>query len=107
MNMRGIVRAHSVNLGPALVAGPVVLGICPVDKRRPLLQNCREALLQCQVLGWRTIAQCLFAGYRGVRVHQRRGKLPGRKINPQAINLIIEVPAIRVESVDFSGIRSL
>ena len=35
MNMQGNVRAQSVNVGSALVAGPFALGKRPVDKRRP------------------------------------------------------------------------
>jgi hypothetical protein len=33
MNMQGNVRAQSVNVGSALVAGPFALGKRPVDKR--------------------------------------------------------------------------
>jgi len=35
MNLQENVRAHPVNVGSPLVAGPFALGKRPVDKRRP------------------------------------------------------------------------
>lgn len=35
MNLQGIVRANSLNVGSALVAGPFEFGKRPADQRRP------------------------------------------------------------------------